>query len=269
MKLVHGGDTVGYREKYGRDALDLSANVSPLGTPEAVARAIGAAAYRVDRYPDPLCRELCAALGEVEGVPKDWILCGNGAADLIFRLALAKRPRHALVLAPTFAEYEAALETVGCDVLRYALDEANDFAMTEDVLGAIQPPVEIVFLCQPNNPTGQAADRALMRRILAKCEAVGALLAVDECFLDFLPDGEALTMKPELAAHRRPVHPQGVHQALRHGGRSAGLRPLRGRGAARTDAARGSAVGGFLSGADGGVGGADAGRGLRSRRCAR
>ena len=181
MRLVHGGDTVGYREKYGRDALDFSANVSPLGTPEAVARAIGAAAYRADRYPDPLCRELCAALGEAEGVPKDWILCGNGAADLIFRLALAKRPKHALVLAPTFAEYEAALETVGCDVRRYTLNEANDFAMTEDVLGAIQPPVEIVFLCQPNNPTGQAADRALMRRILAKCEAVGALLAVDEC----------------------------------------------------------------------------------------
>ena len=199
--LVHGGDWAGYRAQFGRDALDFSANVSPLGTPEAVARAIGAAAYRADRYPDPLCRELCAALGEAEGVPKDWILCGNGATDLIFRLALAKRPRYALVLAPTFAEYEAALETVGCDVRRCALDEANDFAMTEDVLGAIQPPVEIVFLCQPNNPTGQAADRALMRRILAKCEAVGALLAVDECFLDFLPDGEALTMKPELAAH--------------------------------------------------------------------
>ena len=133
MKLVHGGDTVGYREKYGRDALDFSANVSPLGTPEAVARAIGAAAYRADRYPDPLCRELCAALGEAEGVPKDWIICGNGAADLIFRLALAKRPKHALVLAPTFAEYEAALETVGCDVRRYALTEANDFALTEEV----------------------------------------------------------------------------------------------------------------------------------------
>ena len=54
MRLVHGGDTVGYREKYGRDALEFSANVSPLGTPEAVARAIGAAAYRADRYPDPL-----------------------------------------------------------------------------------------------------------------------------------------------------------------------------------------------------------------------
>ena len=159
MKLVHGGDTVGYRERYGHDALDFSANVSPLGVPEAVARAIGEAAFQADQYPDPLCRALTAALSQTEAAPKAWILCGNGAADLIFRLALAKRPRHALVLAPTFAEYEAALETVGCDVRRYTLNEANDFAMTEDVLGAIQPPVEIVFLCQPNNPTGQAADK--------------------------------------------------------------------------------------------------------------
>ena len=201
MKLVHGGDTVGYREKYGRDALDFSANVSPLGLPEAVARAIGAAAYRADRYPDPLCREICAALGAAEGVPRDWILCGNGAADLIFRLALAKKPRHALILAPTFAEYAAALETVDCEIRRYTLDEADDFAPSDGILAAIEPPVDLVFLCQPNNPTGQAADRALMRRILAKCEAVGALMVVDECFLDFLPDGEALTMKPELAAH--------------------------------------------------------------------
>lgn len=201
MKLVHGGDTVSYRERYGRDALDFSANVSPLGIPEAVARAIGEAAFEADKYPDPLCRGLCAALGEAEQIPKDWILCGNGAADLIFRLVLAKRPRHALVLAPTFAEYAAALKTVDCEVHRYLLTERNDFALTEDILGAIERPIDMVFLCQPNNPTGQAADRVLMRRILAKCEAVGALLAVDECFLDFLSDGETLTMKPDLAAH--------------------------------------------------------------------
>ena len=201
MKLVHGGDTVGYRERYGHDALDFSANVSPLGVPEAVARAIGEAAFQADQYPDPLCRALTAALSQTEAVPKAWILCGNGAADLIFRLALAEKPKHALVLAPTFAEYAAALETVDCEIHRHMLREENDFALTDDVLNAIEPPIDRVFLCQPNNPTGQAADRTLMRRILAKCEAVGARLAVDECFLDFLPDGEAWTMKPELAAH--------------------------------------------------------------------
>ena len=198
MKLVHGGDYVGYREKYGRDAVDFSANVSPLGMPTAVAQAIGEAAYHADRYPDPLCRELCAAIARAESVPAEWVLCGNGAADLIFRLALSVRPRRALILAPTFAEYAAALETVGCEICRYELSEQNDFALTPKFANAIDENVDMVFLCQPNNPTGQVANRALMRQILNKCQAMGAWLAVDECFLDFLPDGDAYTMMREL-----------------------------------------------------------------------
>ena len=198
MKLVHGGDYVGYREKYGRDAVDFSANVSPLGMPTAVAQAIGEAAYHADRYPDPLCRELCAAIARAESVPAEWVLCGNGAADLIFRLALSVRPRRALILAPTFAEYAAALETAGCEICRYELSEQNDFALTPEFVNAINENVDMVFLCQPNNPTGQVANRALMRQILNKCQAVGAWLAVDECFLDFLPDGDAYTMMREL-----------------------------------------------------------------------
>lgn len=198
MKLVHGGDYVGYREKYGRDAMDFSANVSPLGMPTAVAQAIGEAAYHADRYPDPLCRELCAAIARAESVPAEWVLCGNGAADLIFRLALSVRPRRALILAPTFAEYAAALETAGCEICRYELSEQNDFALTPEFANAINENVDMVFLCQPNNPTGQVANRALMRQILNKCQAMGAWLAVDECFLDFLPDGDAYTMMREL-----------------------------------------------------------------------
>ena len=203
MKLVHGGDTVGYREKYGRDAVDFSANVSPLGMPTAVAQAIGEAAYHADRYPDPLCRELCAAIARAESVPAEWVLCGNGAADLIFRLALSVRPRRALILAPTFAEYAAALETVGCEVCRYELSERNDFELTPEFANAIDENVDMVFLCQPNNPTGQVANRALMQKILDQCQAVGAWLAVDECFLDFLPDGNLFTMKEELSGGRK------------------------------------------------------------------
>ena len=110
MQLVHGGDWAGYRAEFGRDALDFSANVSPLGLPEGVARAITAALPTADRYPDPLCRELRAKLALHEGVPAEQILCGNGAADLIFRLVWARKPRRALVTAPTFAEYATALE---------------------------------------------------------------------------------------------------------------------------------------------------------------
>ena len=195
MELVHGGDWAGYRAEFGCDALDFSANVSPLGLPAGVAAAITNALPTADRYPDPLCRELRAALAGAEGVPADWILCGNGAADLIFRLALAVRPRRALLPAPTFAEYEAALQTVGCAVQRVFLREENEFAVTEKFIDAVTPETDIVFLCQPNNPTGQVTPPALVERLVRRCAECGAVLVVDECFLDFLPDRDAWTAK--------------------------------------------------------------------------
>ena len=198
-QLTHGGDWAGYRAQYGHDALDFSANVSPLGLPQGVANAIAAALPHADRYPDPLCRALRAKLAPHEGIPAESILCGNGAADLIFRLAWAAKPRTALVTAPTFAEYAAALDTAGCEVKRFFLGEAEDFAVTDALVDAVDESIDMVFLCQPNNPTGQVAERSLMQSILYKCKAVGALLVVDECFLDFLPDGDSFTMKSELS----------------------------------------------------------------------
>ena len=195
MQLVHGGDWAGYRAEFGRDALDFSANVSPLGLPEGVARAITAALPTADRYPDPLCRELRAKLALHEGVPAEQILCGNGAADLIFRLVWAKKPRRALVTAPTFAEYATALESVGCTVERFFLREQEDFAVTDAFCAAIRPGVDMVFLCQPNNPTGQLTALPLVEQILHRCAACGTLLVVDECFLDFLPDHALHTAK--------------------------------------------------------------------------
>lgn len=194
-QLTHGGDWAGYRAQYGHDALDFSANVSPLGLPQGVANAIAAALPHADRYPDPLCRALRAKLAPHEGIPAESILCGNGAADLIFRLAWAAKPRTALVTAPTFAEYAAALESAGCAVRRHFLQAEVDFAVTDSILSSITPEVDMVFLCQPNNPTGQLTPLPLVERILRRCEACGALLVVDECFLDFLPDCDTLTTK--------------------------------------------------------------------------
>ena len=198
MQLVHGGDWAGYRAEFGRDPLDFSANVSPLGLPEGVARAITAALPTADRYPDPLCRELRAKLALHEGVPAEQILCGNGAADLIFRLVWAKKPRRALVTAPTFAEYATALESVGCTVERFFLREQEDFAVTDAFCAAIRPGADMVFLCQPNNPTGQLASPELVKKLLRRCGECRTILAVDECFLDFLPDADGWTAKPLL-----------------------------------------------------------------------
>ncbi len=198
MELVHGGDWAGYRARFGHDALDFSANVSPLGLPQGVADAIVAALPTADRYPDPLCRELRTALSRAEQLPEPWILCGNGAADLIYRLVWALKPRRALLTAPTFAEYAAALESVDCEVKRKTLHEADDFAVTEAFVQAVNQSIDLVFLCQPNNPTGQITPPELVQRLVRRCADCGAVLVVDECFLDFLQQRDALTAKPLL-----------------------------------------------------------------------
>ncbi len=194
----HGGDWAGYRSAYGALPLDFSANLNPFGMPDAVRRAAASALAEPPRYPDPLCRALRAAIAAWEHVDENWCLCGAGAADLIYRAVLARRPRRALVTAPSFSEYEAALSLTDCAVERYVLRVEDGFLLREDFLDAIVPGTDMVFLCEPNNPTGRTTDRALLAAVLARCREAGALLVVDECFGEFLDDPASHTMKPFL-----------------------------------------------------------------------
>lgn len=198
-QLTHGGDWAGFALAHGCPPLDFSANISPLGVPTGVQDALRDAAGQADRYPDPLCRELRSALSAHESVPAEWILCGNGAADLIFRAVLARRPRRALVTAPCFGEYEAALGTISCQVEHFILRADEGFALDERFLDAITPETEMVFLCEPNNPTGVTTGPALLTRILERCRETGTRLVLDECFGDFLDAPEAHSRKADLA----------------------------------------------------------------------
>lgn len=193
--LVHGGDWAGFSQEYGFEPLDFSANVSPFGVPEGVKQAISEAAEKADRYPDPLCRSLCEKIGAFHQVDPAWVLCGNGAADLIFRAVLAKKPKTAVITAPTFAEYETALSAVGCQVRRYVLQEPSGFRLEEDFLSFLTPDVDMVFLCEPNNPTGLTSPRDFLVRVAEKCRRYHALLIIDECFGSFLEDPSAHTMQ--------------------------------------------------------------------------
>ena len=88
--LIHGGDVYTAMENGLERPLDFSANIGPLGLPPAVAEAARRAVGSCDTYPDPLCRRLTAALAEAEGVPADWIACGDGAVPFC-RCAAAEK----------------------------------------------------------------------------------------------------------------------------------------------------------------------------------
>lgn len=197
-EFQHGGDLYTIMEKGGRtegELLDFSANINPLGMPERVRDAAASALSFCDHYPDPKCRALARALAEKERIPQEYLVFGNGAADLIFRIAAALRPQTALVTAPAFSEYENALKSVQCQVLHYALEKEKDFQLDEAFLACLDEPLDMVFLCNPNNPTGQLIPPDLLERIAEKCEEKEIFLVVDECFIDFVKEPQVCTVK--------------------------------------------------------------------------
>ena len=193
---VHGGDI--YRHK---NVIDFSANCNPYGTPEAVKKAVKKAMDGVGNYPDTACEALRKALSEYEGVPEKNIICGNGAADLIFLLALAVKPHKALLPAPVFAEYEQALASVECVPEHYFMRESEGFTIRYDFLNRITNETDLVFLCNPNNPTGVLLDREFLLDVLKRCRDCGAILMLDECFVDFTEEPEKHTIKDLLESY--------------------------------------------------------------------
>lgn len=179
---IHGGDI--YRN---RNVTDYSVNSNPLGPPDAVLEALHEHAGDIVHYPDVCCQELKEAIGRFEGVSSGEIICGNGAAELFFAAVLAVRPKKALVCAPSFAEYARALVASGADIRYYRLAQSDGYKVKEDILEEITKDIDMMFLCNPNNPTGELTDQPLLLKILDKCRSCGVLLVLDECFLDFLP----------------------------------------------------------------------------------
>lgn len=199
LNYVHGGDIQTYIDRHGFAPLDLSANINPFGIPDAVRAAMHRAVDNCTQYPDPFCRAARQAIGAREGVNPDFLYCGNGAADVLDRLAAVLKPRKVLLTAPTFAEYERTLS--GAEIRVHNLRETDGFALTERILDEISPDLDAVYLCNPNNPTGRTAQPELLREIVRKCTENGAKLVVDECFNDFLTDAERHTRKDLLESN--------------------------------------------------------------------
>lgn len=192
-----GAETAGKKEE---DMIDFSVNVTPLGIPDNIRHAMEKSLDRAGWYPDDAKRRLKEALAQVHHVEASHICVGNGASDVIYRTVFALRPKRALVLAPTFAEYEGALRCVEAKMDYYRINH-DDFQVKEDICVSILPETDIVFLCNPNNPTGLLIEKGLIDQILSQCKAVGAKLVVDECFLEFVREGEQYSVIDRLDEH--------------------------------------------------------------------
>ena len=182
-KHIHGGDVYKYR-----NCLDFSANLNPLGTPESVKQAIIGSLDHIAQYPQVGCDLLREKIAEYEGVKKEEIVCGNGAAELFFAAVQAVWPQKALVIAPSFSEYEEALRSVGAEVEYYYLCEEDNFQIREDYVDKLSEEIDMIFLCNPNNPTSKVITKDQMDMILARCLELNIFVMVDETYVEFVKD---------------------------------------------------------------------------------
>lgn len=186
---THGGDVYRNPIEY-----DFSINVNPLGMPLASIQAAHEGVVLTGRYPDYKAEQLCHAIAKAKQIPADRIIPGNGAAELLYVLGQTI-PEKALTIAPTFTGYAEAVAAGGGE-LTYASDE-------QELLAKMDDSIRLVFLCNPNNPTGTLFTREQILRVLAKAEAMQVYVCVDECFLPFLEEEASYSMLPYLAKHPR------------------------------------------------------------------
>ncbi len=175
-------------EKNNGPLLDFSANINPLGLSDAVKNAILQAMPDIIHYPDCSGAELKLAISRSYGVSEERITLGNGAVELLYLLCQQKKPRSILLPAPTFSEYERAARAAGAKVEYLPLQEQTGFALDFSLLQEMLPQAEMLFICNPNNPTGRLLRRCEMKAILDAAARYACCVVVDESFIDFVAE---------------------------------------------------------------------------------
>ncbi len=183
---AHGGRRREAAQRFGipkEELLDFSASINLLGPPPASVDAVRKAVAEIGHYPEESSRELSGQVAEYLGVQPGEVVLGNGSSEIIYWLAAVLAPCRVLVIDPTFCEYRRACRAAGAEVRSQLLHEESGFALDAS---RIRPDgFDLVFVCNPNNPTGGRAAFEEIEYLWHSCRRAGAALAVDEAFIEF------------------------------------------------------------------------------------
>ncbi|MFQ5920559.1 MAG: histidinol-phosphate transaminase [Nitrososphaerales archaeon] len=187
---THGGR---HYVKGGDDITDFSTNVNPLGASGSVYQAIRRNIGLISHYPDPESRRFKKAVSDYLHLPDEEqaVVVGNGANELIhlFADAFVGKGEKVVIPVPTFFEYEFACDKNSASIAYAELDDHLRLN-TESILAAMDKETKVVFICNPNNPTGLLASRNDIEKILDQAYNNGTLVLLDECFMEFVEEPE-------------------------------------------------------------------------------
>lgn len=185
----HGSDLEKIEEIYGikkEEIVSFSANVNPLGVSPLLRTALADRIDAITSYPDREYTSLRKCIANYCNTDYENIIVGNGSTELISLFIQVEHPKKAMIIGPTYSEYEREISLGGGTTLYYPLKEKDDFRLNvDDFIAHLNESIDLLVICNPNNPTSSCITQANMRRILDACKEHDIYVMVDETYVEF------------------------------------------------------------------------------------
>lgn len=200
INRIHGGNIWSYLRKKNK-VIDFSANINPLGLLPRVKEVLLKNIDTLIHYPDPESKDLKNGIAAFHNLHQNNILVGNGSIELIHLIPHALKARNVLIVGPTFSEYEFAAKSNGGQPIFVMAREEDNFKIDIFKIKKFIPKVDLIFLCNPNNPTAFLMPKTDILNLLDLCKKYNTFLIIDEVFMDFVQDSQEITLVAEAVKH--------------------------------------------------------------------
>ena len=205
----HGSDLEKIEQIYGirkEEITSFSANVNPLGVSPLLRKTLASHIDAITSYPDREYTALRRCIGAYVHTDYENILMGNGSTELISLFIQIEHPKKALIIGPTYSEYEREIALGGGSCLYYPLLEEDDFSLNvAHFTSHLNENIDLLVICNPNNPTSTAITRRDMRRILDVCKQYDIFVMVDETYVEFADNYDEINSIPLTAYYNNLV----------------------------------------------------------------
>lgn len=196
----HGSDLEKIESIYHikrEDIISFSANVNPLGISYHLKNTLANQLDAITSYPDREYTQLRRCIADYADSQMENIIVGNGSTELISLFIQTQHPKKAMILGPTYSEYEREITLGGGTTNYYPLRESDGFRLdADDFCRHLNDSIDLLVLCNPNNPTSTSINRDEMRLILDTCLQYGIFVMVDETYVEFAPKEARVTAVP-------------------------------------------------------------------------
>ena len=196
----HGSDLEKIESIYGikkETIVSFSANVNPLGVSPLLRATLSEKIDAITSYPDREYTSLRKCIAEYCHTDYENIIVGNGSTELISLFIQIEHPKKALIIGPTYSEYEREISLGGGTTLYYPLKEEENFEINiNDFLSHLNESIDLLVICNPNNPTSSCITRKDMRHILDVCKQYDIYVMVDETYVEFADNMDEIDSIP-------------------------------------------------------------------------